>query len=329
MSSKARYYKIGVFVLIGFILTVVGVIFFGAGKFFRKGIMIETYFEQSVQGLDVGAPVKFQGVKVGNVKQIAFVFNYYQTQYTYVMVRAEIYQRLVGVRKSLGRRPTEEQRKKVLKELIEEEELRLQLDSTGITGVGFLNMVYLDPKRNPPLKIDWQPEYSYIPSSPGTLTLITKDIQDLARELASIDIKGIANKVDQLLVNTNKVIEDAQIDAVSKDIRSLLSALETNSKNLNSIMESKELRQSLKDLSQSLANIDTASKEFPNTLAGFNTTLGEIKDFTLAQQRDLAPILEDLRQTMANLRELTGTAKKYPSWILFGNPPPHLNEVNK
>ncbi len=328
MSSKARYYKIGSFVIIGFILTVVGVIVFGAGQFFRQKFMVETYFDQSVQGLDVGAPVKFQGVNVGNVKHIAFVFNYYPTLYTYVMVRAEIYQRLVGVRKSLGRIPTEEERISRVKELIEKG-LRLELDSAGITGVAVLNMVYLDPKQNPPLKIDWQPEYLYIPSSPGTFTLITKDIHDLAHELASIDIKGIANKVDQLLVNANKAIEDAQIAALSKDTRGLVGSLNTTSKNFNSIVQSKEVRQSLKDLSQSLANINTASTEFPKTVAGVNTTLGEIKDFTSGQQRDLAPILENIRQITENLLEVTGTTKRYPSWFLFGNPPPHLNEVNK
>src|SRR6266852_1477107 len=148
MSSKTRFYKIGVFVILGFILTVIGVIVFGAGKFFRKSITIETYFNQSVQGLDVGAPLKLQGVQIGNVKEIGFVFNRYNTTRTYVLVRAEVYQESVGARKSLGRIPTAEERISTVKELIEKG-LRLQLDSSGITGVAFLNMVYLDPKRYP------------------------------------------------------------------------------------------------------------------------------------------------------------------------------------
>lgn len=328
MSSKARYYKIGVFVIIGFIITIIGIVVFGGAEFFRKSFKVETYFDQSVQGLNVGAPIKLQGVQIGNVKEIAFVFNHYSTTYTYVLVRAQIYRDTVGIWKPLGRIPSEEQRISMIKELIEKG-FRLQLDSGGITGVAFLNAVYLDPKQNPPLKIDWQPEYLYIPSSPGTFTLITKDIQDVAHELASIDIKGIANKVDQLLVNTNKVIEDAQIAALSKDIRGLVGSLNTTSKNFNSIVQSKEVRQSLKDLSQTLANTNTASKEFPKTVAGVNRFLSDFTSFTSNQQPEVEQILVNIKQTSENLRELTDTAKRYPSWVLFGNPPPRLDEVKK
>ena len=328
MSSKTRYYKIGVFVIIGFVLVVIGVIVFGAGQFFRKSIMVETYFDQSVQGLDVGAPLKFQGVQIGNVKRIGFVFNHYLTTHTYVLVRAEIFQDAVGVRKSLGRLPTYEERVLTIKGLIEKG-LRLQLDSGGITGVAFLNMIYLDPKRNLPLNIDWKPEYFYIPSAPGTITQITKAIEDLTVKLGDLDIKGITDKVNQILANTNKAIEESQIAEVSKDIRRLLSSLDTNSKNLNSIMKSKEVQQSLKDLSQALANLNTASKEFPKTVSQVNTSLSELNRFTSSQQQQVERILENIRQTTENLQELTGTAKKYPSWLLFGNPPPRLNEVNK
>ncbi len=328
MSRKANYYKIGVFVIIGFIITIIGIVVFGAGKFFRAKIIQETYFDQSVQGLEVGAPVKLQGVQVGNVKEISFVFNHYKTTHTYVLVRFEVYPELLGQRKILVREPTEEERKKNLNDLIEKG-LRLRLDSSGITGVAFLNFIYIGPKGYPPLKIDWEPEYNYIPSAPGTITLVTQAIENLTEELENIDIKGITNKVDQILANTNKAIEDAQIAALSKDLRRLLGSLDNSSKNLNSIMQSKEVQQSLKDLSQALANINTASNEFPKTVAGVNRSLSEFNSFTSNRQQEVEQILWNIKQTSENLRELTDTAKKYPSWVLFGNPPPRLDEVNK
>src|SRR3970282_2065964 len=225
MSRKANYFKIGAFVIIGFAIAVIGIVVFGAGKFFRHKIMIETYLNQSVQGLNVGAPLKYQGVQVGNVTEIGFAFNYYPTPYTYVVVRAEIQQELVGERKSLGRIPTEEERVSRIKELIEQG-FRLQLYSQGITGVAFLNMVHLDPKRFPPLKIDW-------------------------------------------------------------------------------ILHSKEIQQTLTNLSQTLENINTTSRK--------------VSRFTSSERHELDRIIEDIRVTTENLRELTDTAKRYPSWFLFGN----------
>lgn len=314
MSRKANYFKIGAFVIIGFAIAVIGIVVFGAGEFFRHKIMIETYFDQSVQGLNVGAPLKYQGVQVGNVKEIGFAFNYYPTSYTYVVVRAEIQQELVGQRKSLGRIPTEEERTSRIKELIEQG-LRLQLDSQGITGVAFLNMVNLDPKRYPPLKIDWQSESLYIPSAPGVITQITEVLENLTSMLETIDIKGITDNLDKLLMNTNKVIDDAQIAAISQDIRGLLEALKNSSNKLGSILESKEVQQTLSNLSQTLENVNITSRK-----------LGR---FTSSQREELDRILEDIRLTSENLRELTDTAKRYPSWFLLGNPPPPLNEVKQ
>ena len=65
---------IGAFVL-GAILLVAGAIFlFGSRDLFQKKRYFVAYFEQSVNGLNVGAPVKFRGIEIGQVKEIEGVF---------------------------------------------------------------------------------------------------------------------------------------------------------------------------------------------------------------------------------------------------------------
>ena len=55
MSEKTRYFKIGLFTLISLVLLCAGLILFGAGSAFQAPpLLCETYFAQSVQGLDVG-----------------------------------------------------------------------------------------------------------------------------------------------------------------------------------------------------------------------------------------------------------------------------------
>jgi len=73
MSEKANYFKIGLFFLSGTILAVIALIILGEGTFFQKKVLLETYFKESVQGLDIGSPVKFRGVLIGNVEKITFV----------------------------------------------------------------------------------------------------------------------------------------------------------------------------------------------------------------------------------------------------------------
>ena len=68
MSKQASKTMIGVFVLCALGLALGAVLLLGSGKLFRKTYVAVCYFEGSVGGLNVGAPVIFRGVKVGSVK---------------------------------------------------------------------------------------------------------------------------------------------------------------------------------------------------------------------------------------------------------------------
>ena len=66
-QSNPNYFRLGLFVFAGFAAILALILVFGTGQLFKKTTMAETYIEQSITGLDVGAPVRFRGVKVGQV----------------------------------------------------------------------------------------------------------------------------------------------------------------------------------------------------------------------------------------------------------------------
>jgi paraquat-inducible protein B len=70
MSRKASPTLIGAFVVGAVVLSVLAAILLGADRYFRKTYEFVLYFGGSVNGLHVGAPVKFKGVEVGTVKDI-------------------------------------------------------------------------------------------------------------------------------------------------------------------------------------------------------------------------------------------------------------------
>jgi paraquat-inducible protein B len=70
MSRRASPTAIGAFVLGALALVVAGILVFGSGRFFRTPVTYVLFFNTSVQGLTVGAPVNFRGVKVGQVSRI-------------------------------------------------------------------------------------------------------------------------------------------------------------------------------------------------------------------------------------------------------------------
>ena len=75
MSKKANPTVIGVFVVVALAIAAAAIVMLGSGKLFKKTITYVMYFESSLSGLDVGAPVEYQGVRIGSVKDIKLVYD--------------------------------------------------------------------------------------------------------------------------------------------------------------------------------------------------------------------------------------------------------------
>jgi ABC-type transporter Mla subunit MlaD len=67
MSKQANKTKIGIFVLGAMALLVIAIVVLGSGKLFRETFKAVCFFEGPVGGIDVGAPVVFDGVRIGSV----------------------------------------------------------------------------------------------------------------------------------------------------------------------------------------------------------------------------------------------------------------------
>jgi hypothetical protein len=65
MAKRVSPTAIGVFVVASFALVVAALIVVGSGNLFRKPLQFICVFQGDVNGLKVGAPVKFKGVQIG------------------------------------------------------------------------------------------------------------------------------------------------------------------------------------------------------------------------------------------------------------------------
>lgn len=314
MSQKPDFFKIGLFVILALLILAGAIIFFGGAKFFEQKVTVETYFDQSVQGLSVGASLEFQGVQIGNVSYIGFAFNEYKTNRQYVLVRAQIYGSKVAG-KGRGRLyETDEARVKGFQEMVNQG-LRLQLASQGITGIAFLNAVYLDPKRYPPLEHEWKPEYQYIPSAPGTITQITETIEQLSDSIDNIDFKEISQQIEKLVVSLNKAVEEAKVGELSKELKDLIKGLNSTVTELDKILTSE-------DAKKTLSNVAAITSDLKSTLNRTDRLLS-------SREHNLKLTMENIERVTEDARELMDMLKRYPSWVLFGNPPPHIEGEDK
>ena len=82
MSGRSTEFKVGVFVLVSVALGLGSVIALGSGSMFKETATIETSTTDSVNGLQLGSPVKYRGVPIGEVTAIAFADRYYNEEGT-------------------------------------------------------------------------------------------------------------------------------------------------------------------------------------------------------------------------------------------------------
>src|ERR1700756_1084230 len=75
MSRKANPTAIGIFIFTGLILAVGGLLLFTSSKFYKPTTKFIVYFENNLNGLNEGAPVKFRGVTIGSVSRLMIKFN--------------------------------------------------------------------------------------------------------------------------------------------------------------------------------------------------------------------------------------------------------------
>jgi len=349
MSQKANYFKLGLFVIGSVVAGILVLVIIGTGRFFERRVIIETYFKESVQGLDVGSKLKLRGVTIGEVTRISFTYTKYQQDLPitqrerYVMVEAQLQPRLVGGRAAAGDMTSTENAQMEV-----EKGLRLRLAPQGITGTSYLEMDYIEPPP-PVLPIMWQPQNVYIPSAPSTVTAIVNAAQDIMEKLHRIDLEATVAHINRLLVTANDRIAAVDTKALVDRAERTLGKLDSTLDNLQAKKLSDEaakllteLRQTNADLKNTLGNPawqkvpeDTAAAvarvkelvsdpKLTRTVQSLDRIMGRFDRIFGSTDTDLATTILNLREITDNLRDLTEETKRYPASVIFGAPPAPL-----
>ena len=330
MKGKTAYFRLGVFILLAVCALVALLLVLGAGVLFRKTIELESYFNESVQGLEVGSKVLFRGVMVGNVTRITFTYVKYEQDLPpnqrrpYVLIEFNIRPELIGTRAA-----DRESIQNIIAFQVQKG-LRLRQVPQGVTGLSYLELDYVDPKTNPPLPIDWKPEDLYIPSTTSTVGRIFNATEELVRRLSRVDLEGFINNVNTLAVTLTTKIDELQLGRISGEVAGLVGELRQTNRKLQHILDDPQLAQVPGDLAK--ASKDAAvvaarfrrlaeSDDFHKTMAQLQQTLTRIDRLVAGRENDVAATLNNLRRITDNLRDLSENAKRYPSGVIFGEPP--------
>ena len=346
MAAPTNHYKLGLFVILGIAATIAVAIGLGAQSMRKETVTYHTYFNESVQGLDVGSKMKYRGVTIGEVTRISFTYVKYEQdkpmnqRKRYVLVEAQIEPRLVGGKAANDITSPESSKLEV------ERGLRIHLAPQGITGTNYLELDYVEPPAAPMLPIDWVPDNIYIPSTPSTVTTFVNAASDILDRLRNLDLESTIANMNRLLQTTNervsgldtaKITEhadrtlsklDATLDGlqsrkVANEAVSLIAELRQTNQELKSFLANPALAKLPQDTSATLAGVRelVGNPALPQSIAHLERTLARLDRIFGAGEADLGTTFANLRQITDNLRDLTEDAKRYPSNVLFGAPP--------
>ncbi|HKO87480.1 MAG TPA: MlaD family protein [Burkholderiales bacterium] len=346
MSVKAHYFRLGIFILIGIALLVALVIAFGGGGLFRRQLVVETYFNGTVQGLDVGSKVKYRGVLIGEVTTLGFTSNRYENHLPptqrkpYVYVEAKLDLEQAGFNTKVD--PA------LLDKLIQKG-LRVRMSAQGITGTYFLEMDYLPPERSPKLPFDWQPAHLYIPSGASTVTQILERADRFLAHFEDMNLPKVAQDLDALLITLNTKLDQLDVQNIGKDLRVMVGDLRDTAGRLKAVLGGPEAQSTMRDAAASATRLrklledpsldsvpeDTAvsmrrlrelleGEELERALKNLDSTLASLDKAAAGKDKDVATIIDNLRRTSENLRDLSESLKRYPGAV-FADPPRRID----
>ncbi len=154
------------------------------------------YFDQSVRGLSIGAPMELYGVKVGEVVDLALEYDNKKKQFRVPVKVVFEPERMLGGEGS--KKVTQEEAEKSLKIFVEERGLRAQLKSGNLlTGQQIIDLSFKPEAKKS--KLTFVGSYPVIPTTAGSLDQIQESIAKITSRLEKVPFEQIGNELNETL----------------------------------------------------------------------------------------------------------------------------------
>jgi paraquat-inducible protein B len=268
VSRKANPTLIGAFVLGAIVLSVATTLLLAGGGWFGETRQHTLYFEGAAQGLQIGAPVMFLGVKVGTVKQIQLGLDAHDNRFV-VPVTIEVLPHVVHAR---GGEPVDLRDRAVVRGLVDRGlRARLRMQSL-LTGQLYVDLDFLPDK--PARFVALDPDVSEIPT-------VRTAVQELMGRLEAFPIEKFLNDVAGISAAVNALTTAQGTQELPQRIQAALKHLESFAARLDAQGGPAlgEARKALVAAQAALARLETAADRVATLAASDSET---VKNLTRA-----------------------------------------------
>ncbi|MHA2863208.1 MlaD family protein [Vibrio harveyi] len=320
MDDSKSSYKLGLFVVSALVSLFVVLFILGGRSLFAPKIIVETYFDESVSGLEVGAPVRFRGITAGEVVSIELSDALYEAavprenRKSYVVVRSEI----TGAKRTI-----EEWNRSI--EISIDRGLRATTQLAGITGQQYLSFDYTSMDEG--LSFNWKPNYPYVPSTKSSAGKIVLGIQRLIARLDEADINTLVANINMLIETLNQSISALDADALNAQLLALLINSNQMVKSVDGVISDPEVKEIVSSLAQISKSLNSSLKDkgdINKLIKDLDRAAVRLDVIMADNQSDINYVIKDLRVTVENLKSFSETLKNQPSSIIFSSEPEKL-----
>jgi paraquat-inducible protein B len=329
MNQKISPTLIGAFVVGALALLVVAIIAFGSGHLFRKTQQFVLYFGGSVNGLRIGAPVKFMGVEVGSVKDIRLEMQGASGVHM-IPVIIEIDLKKV-IRRGVARE--EAMDPNTIREFVKQGMRAQLLTESFVTGVLYVGFEWF-PET--PLRFVQQPsghfQYEEIPTVPTGLEEAQDAIVRVVKKLDEIDFKALAGSLTKTSDRFGELASSPALKSILKsldddmpelrgailDVRKLAATANTSVTNVSADLHnvSGDLHQTLTAAQGAIEQISATMKEAQTTIVSVRGTV----DPNSPTVYELTKSLREVAGAASSIRMLADSLDSNPQGIILGKP---------
>lgn len=314
MSEQTNKALIGGFVMGAVVLVVAGILIFGSGRLLTQRPTFVMYFQGSVQGLNVGSPVVFRGVKIGTVTDIMMRFDP-DDMSVQIPVVMELEKHRVNV-VNIEALPDEGLFQDVIAELIRRGlRARLQLQSL-VTGQ---LLVELDFHPGTPVKlVGTDTDYPEIPTIPSSLEQFEQLVGKLTSAIEGIERAVNSPKVAESMTTINQSLKDVQklVRNIDSQIAVLAPGIQTTMKDARKLLRNVDgrvtsLAHTIEDTSQATRAVLHQADKTLSTVQGVVGENSELPHY-------LTKTLKELSAAARSVRALTDYLNQYPDALIRG-----------
>jgi paraquat-inducible protein B len=325
MKSKRNALLVGGFVVVSLFLVVAVLITVGGADLFGKRLKAVVYFQGSVRGLYVGAPVSFRGVKIGEVQSIGIEVDP-KTLVTRIPVGLTLGTDTLKMGGAHGEKLSN------LPDLVQRglrAKLIMQSVVTGQTGID------MDFKPDAPLALlgDGQGPVPEIPAMRDRLDALIDQVSELPLADIVRDLQRTLGTLDQTLKTTQHAVEISgkEIGAAASQAQQ---TMVVGSRALQDVQaQAKVTLVSIQKLSDSTREVVVATQpELARTLQSTREAaqaaqlaMDNVAEFSAAGsplRSDAELAVRDLSLAARSLRSFADQLERQPSTLLFGKKTP-------